>query len=172
MNARSSLWAVILVASVVACGGGGKSSDTPPPKAKPIPKDTPPGLDLRLSNGKAGAPAYDHAQLAPATKLADAEVTQLLSRAKPLVPDPADQSAFAIRPSSAPPPRTGQVITATFPPPPSLSAPPVPRPKDELAWRAQMTKGRRDEPAPFVVLSCLLGPPPATDLVRLRVVPL
>jgi len=131
VNARSSLWTVILVACVTACGGGGKSGDAPPPKPKPVPKDTPEGLDLRLSNGKSGAPAYDRAQLAPATKLADAETAQLLARAKPLVPEPADQAAFAIRPGSQPPPRTGQVITATFPPPPGSAAPPVPAPRDE-----------------------------------------
>jgi uncharacterized protein YfaS (alpha-2-macroglobulin family) len=117
VRARSSLGAVILVASSVIGCGGKKGGDAPPPPPKVISKDTPPGLDLRLSNGKSGAPAYDRASLAPATKLDAPEVTQLLARAKPLVAEPADLQAFAIRPGSAPPPRTGQVVSAPFPPP-------------------------------------------------------
>ena len=125
MRARSSLWAVILVASVIGCGGTKGGDSPPPPKPKPISKDTPPGLDLRLSNGKSGAPAYDRANLAPATKLDASEVTQLLARTKPLVAEPADLQAFAIRPSSAQPPRTGQVVTAAFPPPVTNRPPPT-----------------------------------------------
>ncbi len=88
-------------------------------------KDLPPGLDLRVSSGKQGAPAYDHAKLAPATKLSDAEAQQLLSRAKPLQADAADQQAFALRSKSQPPPRTGQTIKGAFPPPPSTLLPPA-----------------------------------------------
>ncbi|MBL0214835.1 MAG: hypothetical protein IPQ07_13240 [Myxococcales bacterium] len=78
--------AVALIAGAGGCGGNkGDPSAVPPPKA--IAKDVPPGLDLRVSSGKAGKPAYDRANLAPATKLAPAEVTQ---------------SAFAIRPGSQP----------------------------------------------------------------------
>ncbi len=129
MKARSSLWAVILVASVIGCGGKkGGDSPPPPPAPKAISKDTPPGLDLRLSNGKSSAPTYDRANLSPATKLDAPEVTQLLSRAKPLVAEPADQQAFAIRPGSAPPPRTGQVVTAAFPPPVTNRPPPTAAP--------------------------------------------
>ena len=121
-----SLGAAVLAASLfIGCGGKkGDSGDAPPPKV--IAKDVPQGLDLRLSNGKTGKPAYDRTQIAKAEKLDAAAVTQLLARAaKPLVAEPADLQAFAIRPSSQPPPRTGQVITATFPGPPVDRPPPT-----------------------------------------------
>jgi uncharacterized protein YfaS (alpha-2-macroglobulin family) len=91
-----------------------------------VPKDAPIGLDLRLSSGKQGPPSFDHAKLAPATKLSDAEVQQLLARATPLEVQAGDQQAFALRPSSTPPPRTGETVKSTFPPPPSSLLPPAP----------------------------------------------
>jgi uncharacterized protein YfaS (alpha-2-macroglobulin family) len=118
-------FALILLA---ACGG--HSSALPEAKgsaaAQPYvqPKDAPTGLDMRLSNGKQGAPGFDHAKLAPASKLSDAEIKQLLSRTAPLEAQAGDQQAFALRPASTPPPRTGDTVTTTFPPPPSDLLPP------------------------------------------------
>ncbi|MBA3398218.1 MAG: Ig-like domain-containing protein [Deltaproteobacteria bacterium] len=88
-------------------------------------KDLPPGLDLRLSDGQQGPPAFDRAKLTPATKLGVADTQALLARARPLTKDPDDQQAFALRPGSKPAPRTGQTITGQFPPPPSSLLPPV-----------------------------------------------
>src|SRR5436309_436250 len=112
----------IALVLLVACG----HKDSAPPPAplanqKPyvMPKDAPIGLDLVLSNGKQGAPAFDHAKLAPATKLSDAEANQLLARAQPLQAQADDQVPFALRPSSTPPPRTGDTVKTTFPPSPS-----------------------------------------------------
>src|SRR5262245_7080271 len=73
-------------------------------------KDLPPGLDLRLSEGRHGPPGFDRTKLAPAKKIADADADALLARMKPITADPADQQAFALRPRSQPPPRTGQTI--------------------------------------------------------------
>ena len=104
-------------------GGSGGTKDV---RIKVVPlSEAPPGLDLRVSNGKQGAPAFDRAKLAPATKLAETEAATLLSRAKPLAADPADKQAFALRAKSQPPPRTGQTITGTFPPPASSLLPPA-----------------------------------------------
>ncbi|MBS1121226.1 MAG: hypothetical protein H6Q90_3454, partial [Deltaproteobacteria bacterium] len=88
-------------------------------------KDAPPGLDLRVSEGKAGPPAFDRRKLAPATKIPDGEVNAMLARAKPIQSDPSDQQSFALRPGSQPVPRTGQTVTGTFPPAPSTLLPPV-----------------------------------------------
>ncbi len=123
-----------LVAAAVsaACGGGGSS---PPPgggsggsatgSAYQSPaQDAPDGMELRLSNGEEGAPAYDRAKLAPATKLDDAKVNTILARAKQLVAQAADKQAFALRPRSQPAPKTGTTITTAFPPPPSSLLPP------------------------------------------------
>jgi uncharacterized protein YfaS (alpha-2-macroglobulin family) len=87
-------------------------------------KDAPDGLDVRLSNGKQLAAPYDHAKLAPATRISDVEAQALLARAKPITTDAADVQAFALRPASQPPPKTGATVTSSFPPPPSSLAPP------------------------------------------------
>ena len=127
MNARSSLGTLVLAASLAAgCGGKKGSSDQAPAKRPVAAKDFPNGLDLRLSNGKTARPDYDRTTIAAATKLAPPEVAALLARAKPLEAEPADLQAFAIRPGSQPPPRAGQVISASFPPPASTLAPPKP----------------------------------------------
>jgi hypothetical protein len=88
-------------------------------------KDLPDGLDMRLSNGKAGPPPFDTRKLAPARKLGDADVQAILSRAEPLKLEAGDQQDFALRPMSNPPPRTGQTIKDTFPAPPSSLLPPA-----------------------------------------------
>lgn len=88
-------------------------------------KDAPPGLDLRVSDGKLGPPAFDRAKLAPAKKLGQPEVEALLARARPIQKDADDQKAFALRPGSQPAPRTGETIKGQFPPAPSSLLPPV-----------------------------------------------
>ncbi len=131
MKANRSLAALTLFSFIVtSCGGKGKTPTKPTGKS-PLTdlvlvqsKDMPKGLDLRLSDGKQGAPAFDRAKIAPAQKLTDAEADQLLSRARPIVNDAADQQAFAIRPKSQPPPRTGNVVKGAFPPPASTLLPP------------------------------------------------
>ena len=125
MNNSRSL--AIAAAFLVGCGGGSKK---PPPPTDGsagkvlLVKPSGPGLEMRLSEGKSGKPAIDRAKLAPAKKLADPEVAKLLSRSKPLVADAADQQAFALRPSSQPAPRTGEVVKTTFPADPSTLLPP------------------------------------------------
>src|SRR5258706_11982225 len=124
---------VLLSAALIASACGHKSSDeTTNGSGSPIAdkvkynaKDLPLGLDLRLSDGKQGKPAFDHNKLAPATKISDADVQQLLSRSKPITADPADTTNFALRPSSQPPPRTGETIKETFPAKPSSLLPPA-----------------------------------------------
>ncbi|HEY5935660.1 MAG TPA: Ig-like domain-containing protein, partial [Kofleriaceae bacterium] len=120
---------VALLALVFACGG--KKSSAPPGDGSGSasiiaidPKDQPEGLVLRLSHGKQGAPAFDRAKLAPATKLPEAEVTALLAKAPPITTDPTDAQPFALRPASAPPPVTGETIKTAFPPPPGSDTPP------------------------------------------------
>ena len=113
---------------VSSCGG---KSTPPPVKPSPISdqalqqaKDLPYGLDMHVSDGRQGPPAFDRAKLAPATKLADADADQLLARAPAITTDPDDQKAFALRPGSQPAPRTGQTIKSSFPGPPINQPPP------------------------------------------------
>ncbi|MDX2086759.1 MAG: Ig-like domain-containing protein [Kofleriaceae bacterium] len=131
---QRALWMAAAIAAVVLGGCGGKKqqgSSEPPPSTKKAndPAAVPDGLAMRLSNGNAGAPPYDRATLAAATKLGDAKVAALLARTKPLPADPADRAAFAIRPGSQPPPRAGQTIATEFPPPNSSRLTP-PKPAD------------------------------------------
>jgi alpha-2-macroglobulin len=117
----------LAIAVIAACGGNkdksAKQGIAAPIKA--IDKDAPEGLDLRLSDGKQGAPAYDASKLVPAKKLGDADVQALLARAEPLKTDPADQQAFALRPATQPAPRTGNVVKDSFPPSASSLLPPA-----------------------------------------------
>jgi hypothetical protein len=136
------------VLGVGACGGrgGGTSAPAgsgaaPPERALVQARDVPPGLELRVSSGKAGPPAVDHARLAPARALPDAEASALLARMKPIAAEPQDVRSFALRGRSQPPPRTGQTIQAAFPPPASSGAPPPAGPAGELRVVRYMPEG-------------------------------
>src|SRR5689334_16329704 len=124
----------ILIAAALLAACGKKSDETPPTNGSGAPidnyhyvanKDTPLGLDMKLSDGKQGPPAFDHAKLAPAKKISDAEVQQLLARSKPITAEATDTTNFALRPSSQPPPRTGETIKDSFPAKPSSLLPPA-----------------------------------------------
>ncbi|HMG22003.1 MAG TPA: Ig-like domain-containing protein, partial [Kofleriaceae bacterium] len=141
-----------LISVLVACGsrGGGTSAPTgsggsgsgAADRALIQTVDAPPGLDLRVSSGVAGPPAFDRAKLAPARRLPDADVSALLQRLKPIAAEPADQQAFALRAKSQPPPRTGQTIKAAFPPPASsLLPPPAASASGELRVLRYMPEG-------------------------------
>ena len=128
---RSRSLAALTLASFILTSCGGKSP-SPAPKPSPLSdqvliqqKDLPDGLDMRVSDGKQGPPAVDHAKLAPATRFPDAEAEQLLSRAHALQSDADDKQAFALRPRSQPVPRTGEVIKASFPAAASTLLPPA-----------------------------------------------
>ncbi|MEO8703660.1 MAG: alpha-2-macroglobulin family protein [Kofleriaceae bacterium] len=124
----------LFVFVTTSCGGKGTATQPPPPNpigaASPLSdqayvqlKDAPPGLDLKVSEGKAGPPAFDRSKLAPAKKLPDGEAAAMLQRAKPIAVDPNDQQSFALRPRSQPAPRTGTTITGAFPGTSQLSPP-------------------------------------------------
>jgi uncharacterized protein YfaS (alpha-2-macroglobulin family) len=85
----------------------------------------PPGLEVRLSDGRQGPPAADRATLAPAKKVADSEAEGLFARMRAIAAEATDKKAFALRDRSQPPPRTGQTIKGSFPPPVSAGPPPV-----------------------------------------------
>ena len=125
--------AMATLCSFVVTSCGSKTSTTAPtaggsatPVGQPLVQtgDIPKGLDMRLSNGKAGVEAVDHSKLAPATKIGDADVAALLNRTKPLAVDKNDRQDFALRPKSLPPPRIGKVENNSFPAPPSSLLPP------------------------------------------------
>ncbi len=106
-------------------GGGGSGSGSAAASYQVPGPDAPIGLQLRLSNGTQGAPAVDRTTIAPATSLDDAAVQALLARAPALMGPPTDQTAFALRDKSAPPPKSGTISAQAFPPPPSNLTPPI-----------------------------------------------
>jgi alpha-2-macroglobulin len=137
---------VLLALLLAACGSKKSSTDHKAPTAEAVAKaakDLPDGLDLRLSDGKAGPPPYDKTKLAAAKKLSDADVQKILARAEPLKQEAGDQQDFALRPASQPPPRTGQTIKDTFPAPPSsLLPPPAHEANKELTVLRYMPEGQ------------------------------
>nr|HEX4318747.1 alpha-2-macroglobulin family protein [Kofleriaceae bacterium] len=124
------LISLLALAAFVDTSCGGRGPQAVPPRPSPLTdlaleqhKKLPRGLAMQVTEGTTGAPAYDHANLAPATPLADADAQQLLARTPAIAAGSADQQAFALRASSTPPPRTGQTIRSTFPAPPSTLLP-------------------------------------------------
>jgi uncharacterized protein YfaS (alpha-2-macroglobulin family) len=130
--------ALATLISLGACGSKPEAPPVPTPAPTPAtpgkvtapPRDGSPGIELRVSDGKQGPPAFDRATLAPAKRLSDGEASALLARAKPITTDAADRQDFALRPASQPPPRTGSTVSSTFPAPPSSLAPPAVAAKD------------------------------------------
>src|SRR5690349_3614945 len=151
-SSTHSLAPVVLAFAVLgagACGGRGGSgmnaptgsAAAPPERVLVQAREAPPGLELQVSSGKAGPPAVDHARLAPARALPDADAGALLARMKPIAAEPQDAQSFALRGRSQPPPRTGQTIQAAFPPPVSSSAPPPAGQAGELRVVRTMPEG-------------------------------
>jgi uncharacterized protein YfaS (alpha-2-macroglobulin family) len=126
---KNRLLLVFLLAAACACGSKKSSTEQKPAptadKLAKAAKDLPDGIDMRLSNGKAGPPPFDKSKLAAAKKLGDPDVQTILSRAEPIKVEAGDQQDFALRPASNPPPRTGNTIKDTFPAPPSSLLPPA-----------------------------------------------
>src|SRR5688500_6302524 len=72
-------------------------------------KDAPPGLAVRLSEGKpGGAGRGERLKVPPAEKLDEAQAEKLLKRLKPLQAEKGDKADFALREKSLPAPQTGQ----------------------------------------------------------------
>ncbi len=84
------------------------------------------GLQFRLSEGaeqSAPAPTSNVAQAAP---LGEGDVQNVLKRLPPVKAEATDEQDFALREKSLPPPRTGETIKASFPPPVTASLPDQP----------------------------------------------
>ncbi len=137
---------LVLVVAIVgsACGHHSKLDDVERPVVSAVGSGSGSGGDglvLQLSNGKAGAPGFDRAHLAPATKLADADVATLLARAAPITADATDKKAFALRPGTQPPPKTGAVVATAFPADPTTLLPPKAAATSELHVVRYMPEG-------------------------------
>jgi uncharacterized protein YfaS (alpha-2-macroglobulin family) len=100
----------------------------------------PPGLDLRTAQSPVDTSAAKQAPIAAGTLIPDEDVAKLLSRLPAQEEVPATSEGLVLRPGTAPPPRTGEVVRTPFPPPPG-PAPPVParvaQPLEVLRWKPE-----------------------------------
>src|SRR5690606_6012121 len=77
--------------------------------------NVPPGLTFRLSEGLDGGDARVVQPPAAADPITGSEAGKILGRLPAIKTDPADQSDFAKRAGSLPPPKTGNLIPVKFP---------------------------------------------------------
>jgi alpha-2-macroglobulin len=82
-------------------------------------------LRLSLSQGEAQPDLVTPLPLAAGTPLSPEEVAPILARLPELAAEPGDFQAFNVPPTSLPAPRPGETIEEPFPPPVTLTPPPV-----------------------------------------------
>ena len=73
------------------------------------------GLKFRLSEAPEQPEAKAVSKVAEATVLSDTETQAILERLPPIKSEPSDETEFALREKSLPPPRTGAIIMQPFP---------------------------------------------------------
>jgi hypothetical protein len=73
------------------------------------------GLHFRLSEAPDQPEARPVSKLANATVLSDAETQAILNRLPQIKAEPSDETDFALREKSLPPPRTGATVMQAFP---------------------------------------------------------
>ena len=89
------------------------------------------GLRFRLSEGADQPEVRPATNLAPSTSLSNAETEAVLKRLPPIKSETSDETDFALRQQSLPPPRTGLTVMPSFPaanevvPPPSSTVGPL-----------------------------------------------
>ncbi|MCB8953589.1 MAG: hypothetical protein H6650_16410 [Ardenticatenales bacterium] len=83
------------------------------------------GLALTLSAGQAAPPqAVPAVPVVVGTPLSATEIAAILARLPALTAPESDQQPFQFPPEAPPPPRPGETITESFPPPPTSAQPP------------------------------------------------
>lgn len=102
-----------------------------------------PGLEFTLSEGRPQAEGGERVQVAAATPLGAKEVAALLARLPQLDKEAGDEQAFALRPASQPPPKTGATVLASFP------GPPQPRPPSVSAGELKVLRHQPDGEVPI-----------------------
>src|SRR5947209_2365004 len=73
------------------------------------------GLQFRLSEGAGQPERKGDVNVAPAARLSEGEVQNVLKRLPPVKAETGDDQEFAMRDRSLPPPRTGKTINVSFP---------------------------------------------------------
>jgi uncharacterized protein YfaS (alpha-2-macroglobulin family) len=86
-------------------------------------KDEKRGLQFRLSEGAEQSERPETGNVGQAAPLSESEAQNVLRRVPPIKSEATDEQDFALRERSLPPPRTGETIKASFPPPVPTSLP-------------------------------------------------
>src|SRR5947209_8182935 len=86
------------------------------------------GLQFRLSEGAGQPERKGDVNVAPAARLSEGEIQNVLKRLPPVKAESGDDQEFAMRDRSLPPPRTGKTINVSFP-----SSEPQPTPEQKTA---------------------------------------
>ena len=81
------------------------------------------GLKFRLSEAPEQPEAKPVSKIAEATVLSEAETQAILKRLPPIKTEPSDETEFALREKSLPPPRTGAIVMQPFPAASDLARP-------------------------------------------------
>lgn len=82
------------------------------------------GLELLLGEGAAQPQPATQLELTPSQPLDDAEIQPILDRLPPLEMESGDVEAFKLPPQTLPPPTASEIVTQSFPPPPTDMTPP------------------------------------------------
>ncbi len=133
------LFALIALAAQTQCCGG-TNGKTVAPKKKSAPKIAA-GKEvrfvededlegLRMVLREAGAPSQDAeaVTLAKGKALNESEISRLLDRAEGIKLEKGDRKDFVVRKGSRPPPRTGETVDVSFPPPVKKRVPDMGKP--------------------------------------------
>ncbi|HSP62228.1 MAG TPA: Ig-like domain-containing protein, partial [Pyrinomonadaceae bacterium] len=81
------------------------------------------GLRFRLSEAAEQPEVRPVTNVIPATTLSDSETEAILKRLPPIKTDASDETEFAVREKSLPPPRTGTTVMQPFPAANEMAAP-------------------------------------------------
>jgi uncharacterized protein YfaS (alpha-2-macroglobulin family) len=122
-----------------SCGGRTDKPVTPAPEVKPpkiaeggavsfVEDEKLEGMRIRLREVGAARDEQPRLAVAPGVPLTPAELQKLLSRTTGFAAEIGDAQEFAMRPGSAPPPRTGKTEKLAFPPEAALKPPEVGKP--------------------------------------------
>lgn len=112
---RRQFVSLLLIYCFVLASIPGVSAHNPSRVVQQNTSDKEEGLRFRLSEGADQPEVRPTTNLAPSTSLSTAETEAILKRLPPIKSETSDETDFALRPQSLPPPRTGVTVMQPFP---------------------------------------------------------
>jgi len=112
---RRQFVSLLLIYCFVVAANPGVSARNPSRIVQQNTSDEDEGLRFRLSEGTDQPEVRPTTNLAPSTSLSNAETEAVLKRLPPIKSETGDETDFALRQQSLPPPRTGITVMQPFP---------------------------------------------------------